>query len=139
MTTVRRRSSEERRYRGTPRNPRNARNSLGVLFAIAGAAVQRTLEAKVIGNKQLASRIAAAVAVASLVGASAFAESRPSNETRGRIRDRVVERNGGSDRSQRGDVSRNRGRTAESSIRYAQKIHIRSEIGDWVCFITEST
>lgn len=69
-----------------------------------------------IGNKQLASRIAAAVAVASLVGASAFAESRPSNETRGRIRDRVVERNGGSDRSQRGDVSRNRGRAAESSI-----------------------
>lgn len=65
-----------------------------------------------IGNKQLALRFAAAVAVASLAGASAFAESRPVNETRGRIRDRVVERN----RSERGDDSRNRARAAESSI-----------------------
>lgn len=84
----------------------------GMPFAKARAAVHRTLEAKVIGNKQLASRIAAAVAVASLVGASAFAEERPANETRGRIRDRVVERN----RSERSDESRNRARPAESSI-----------------------
>jgi hypothetical protein len=70
----------------------------------------------VIGNKQLASRFAAAVAVASLVGASAFAESRPSNETRGRIRDRVVERSGERNRTSRSDESRNRGRAAESSI-----------------------
>lgn len=65
-----------------------------------------------IGNKQLASRFAAAVAVASLVGASAFAESRPANETRGRVRDRVVERNRSAGRNE----SPNRARAAESSI-----------------------
>jgi hypothetical protein len=91
-------------------------DDFGVVFAIAGAAVHRTLEAKVIGNKQLALRFAAAVAVASLVGASAFAESRPSNETRGKMRDRVVERNGDRNRAQRGDDSPNRARAAESSI-----------------------
>lgn len=69
-----------------------------------------------IGNKQLALRFAAAVAVASLAGASAFAESRPVNETRGSIRDRVVERNAERSRSQSGDVSRNRARAAQSSI-----------------------
>lgn len=37
-----------------------------------------------IGNKQLASRLAAAVILTTTVGASAFAESRPSNETRAR-------------------------------------------------------
>lgn len=85
--------------------------------------MHRTLEAKVIGNKQLALRFAAAVAVASLVGASAFAESRPANETRGRMRDRVVERN----RSERGDDSRNRARAAESSIEVRGN---RSDRGD---------
>ncbi|HYC61998.1 MAG TPA: hypothetical protein VEK79_20775 [Thermoanaerobaculia bacterium] len=37
-----------------------------------------------IGNKQLASRLAAALILTTTVGASAFAESRPSNETRAR-------------------------------------------------------
>jgi len=65
----------------------------------------------VIGNKQLASRIAAAVAMATLVGASAFAESRPSNETRSRGEGRgVIRREAVRDsaRATRGDESRNR-------------------------------
>jgi hypothetical protein len=45
----------------------------------------------VIRNKQLASSFAAAVAMTALVGASAFAESRPSNETRARRSESRVE------------------------------------------------
>ena len=65
------------------------------------------LEANVRKNKQLASTIAAAVAVAMLAGTSAFAESRPSEETRrrGDARDRV--RRERSVERQRGDESRN--------------------------------
>jgi hypothetical protein len=65
----------------------------------------------VIIDKQLASRFAAAVAMATLVGASAFAESRPANGTRGRGESRGVirrEHNGAAARPNRGDVSRNR-------------------------------
>ncbi len=72
-----------------------------------------------IGNKQLASRFAVAVAMATLVGASVFAESRPSNETRARGEDRGVirrERVADGTRAGRGDESRNRGNTAQSTI-----------------------
>ena len=68
-------------------------------------------EAKVRKNKQLASTFAAALAMTTLFGASAFAESRPANETRTRsergdgIR-RERDANGGE--SRRGDDSRNR-------------------------------
>jgi hypothetical protein len=81
-----------------------------------GRQFNEPLEAKVIKNKQLASRIAAAVALTMLVGASAFAESRPSNGTRSRGESRGVirrEHDGNAARSNRGDVSRNR---AESRI-----------------------
>ena len=44
-----------------------------------------------ITNKQLTSRFAAAIAMTTLVGASAFAESRPSNETRIRRSESTVE------------------------------------------------
>lgn len=69
-----------------------------------------------IGNKQLASRFAAAVAVATVVGASAFADSRPSNETRDRVRERTsVRREGAVDRSREGrsNDSRNSARSSE--------------------------
>jgi hypothetical protein len=78
---------------------------------MAGTAVTITPEAKVITDKQLASRFAAAVAVTALVGASAFAESRPSNETRVRrsessveVRGERVERN----RAEGGRIERDR-------------------------------
>lgn len=48
------------------------------------AAVSTTLEANVIESKGLAVRTAVALAATALIGVSAFAESRPSNETRGR-------------------------------------------------------
>lgn len=70
-------------------------------------------------NKQLASRIAAAVAMASLVGASAFAETRPSHGTRGRGESGGVvrrERAPQSNRASRGDESRNRASAAQSSV-----------------------
>jgi hypothetical protein len=73
----------------------------------------------VIGNKQLASRFAAAVAMASLVGASAFAETRPSHGTRGRGENGGVvrrERATESNRAGRGDESRNRAGSAQSSV-----------------------
>jgi hypothetical protein len=70
---------------------------------MAGTAVLTIPEAKVITNKQLTSRFAAAVAMTALVGASAFAESRPSNETRTRRSDSRVEVRG--DRVERNRAS----------------------------------
>lgn len=72
-----------------------------------------------ITSKQLTSRFAAAVAMTALVGASAFAESRPSNETRTRSQDRSSvrrERVTDSARARRGDESRNRATPAQSTI-----------------------
>lgn len=86
---------------------------------MAGTAVSKTPEAKVISNKQLTSRFVAAVAMTALVGASAFAESRPSNVTRTRGQDRSVvrrERVADATRTRRGDESRNRANPAQSSI-----------------------
>ncbi len=68
-------------------------------------------EAKVRKNKQLASTFAAALAMTTLFGASAFAESRPANETRTRTerRDGIRrERDANGGESRRGDVSRSR-------------------------------
>ena len=68
-------------------------------------------------NKQLTSRVAMAIAVAALSGASAFADSRPANETRTRSGERQVirrERTAAATQSRRGDDSR-RERSAVSS------------------------
>jgi len=73
----------------------------------------------VISNKQLKTSFAAAVAMTALVGASAFAESRPSNETRTRGEGRsAVRREGVADRTRArgGDESRNGSNNAQSRI-----------------------
>lgn len=70
-------------------------------------------------QRQLASRMGLALAVTALVGASAFADSRPSNETRGRRDERgVIRRDGGAARStaSRGDDSSNGSRERSATI-----------------------
>jgi len=107
----------------------------------------------VITNKQLTSRFAAAVAMTALVGASAFAESRPSNETRirrsesqvevrgdrvernrtsgGRIeRDRSQDRSHRNDRAQRRDSSRSRDNARYRNDRYRDSSRYRSNDRD---------
>jgi hypothetical protein len=72
-------------------------------------------------NKQLASRIAAVLAAATLLGTSAFAESRHSNETRTRSEGRAtVRREGVVQRSEgrRSNESRNGGSTIERRGEY---------------------
>lgn len=67
-------------------------------------------------NKQLASGIAAVIAAATLIGTSAFAESRHSNETRSRSQGSASVRRDGVARSsegRRGNESRNGGGTIE--------------------------
>src|SRR5437016_5860470 len=106
----------------------------GPVLAMALAAVRRSREGKMNSKKKLASRCAVAFSVAALVGTSAFADIRHSNEThrhdsggssqrheqrgewrqnhdRGRSNDRSFDRgqtNGGNlDRGRRGDTYRN--------------------------------
>lgn len=84
-------------------------------------------------SKQLASRIAAAVAMTALVGASAFADSRPADGTRGRGDGRgAIRRSGGNDggSSRRGDVSRNATpRPSQSSVEVRGERGNRSDGG----------
>jgi len=70
-------------------------------------------------NKQLASRIAAVVAVAALAGTSAFAESRPANGTRARAEGRDSSWRGraaAGSVSRRGDASTSRSTASGSTI-----------------------
>jgi hypothetical protein len=70
-------------------------------------------------NKQLASRIAGVLAVAALVGTSAFAESRPANGTRSRAVARDTSSRGraaAGSVSRRGDASTSRGTASGSTI-----------------------
>lgn len=72
-----------------------------------------------IRNKQMASRFAAAVAMTTLMGASVFAESRPSNETRARREDggRISrDRSGSSASARRNEGSPNRAVPSQSKI-----------------------
>jgi hypothetical protein len=84
-------------------------------------------------TKQLASRIAAAVAMTALVGASAFADSRPADGTRGRGDGRgAIRRERGTDgaSARRGNESRNAApRPAQSSVEVRGERGNRSDGG----------
>lgn len=84
-------------------------------------------------TKQLASRIAAAVAMTALVGASAFADSRPAHGTRGRSDGGgTIRRSGGNDgaSARRGNESRNAApRPAQSSVEVRGERGNRSDGG----------
>jgi hypothetical protein len=84
-----------------------------------GQQFNEPLEANVKNTKQLAPLFAAAVAMTALVGASAFADSRPADGTRGRGDGRgAIRRERGSDgaSARRGNDSSNAARPAQSSV-----------------------
>jgi hypothetical protein len=87
-------------------------------------------EANVKKNKQLALAIAAATTLATLAGTSAFAENRPSNETRARASRRAegrIERDRSGDTARRSDETQNRQR---AEVRDEQRNQRDEQRGD---------
>lgn len=77
-------------------------------------------------NKQLTSRLAVGLAVATLVGTSAFAESRPSNETRGGRSTVRRERAAVRSEARRGNNSSNRSINRQAGERRQQRSYDRN-------------
>ena len=84
-------------------------------------------------NKQLALAIAAATTLATLAGTSAFAENRPSNETRARASRRAegrIERDRSGDTARRGDETQNRQRAEDRDQQRNQRDEARDTRGE---------
>jgi hypothetical protein len=108
--------------------PTGGREGVGASFAIARAAVRPTLEANVAQSKKLAAHAVLAVAVAALVGASAFAESRPENGTRARRDEGGAirrERTAAPSERRRGDETPKAARGSEPRVRSGSSIDVR--------------